>query len=243
MSNKLKGKSMSKKWLVVGLLFCGLANVAQAQIPVTDVAGLTQQIQQVVSWGQQLQQMKAQIDQQKATYEAMSGSRGLGNLMNNPTLKNTLPQDWQKVYSAVQQGGYQGLTSGAKAIRDANRVNDCVDRTTTLQALCQREANKSAQDKAFAQEAYAGAQARLDNIQGLMSQIDATTDAKSIAELNARMQAEQAMIQNEQTKLQMFRMLADAERDLIDQQKRETSMKDLQRPSKARDGSLSPVQF
>lgn len=234
---------MLKKLLVVGLAFFGLVDVASAQIPVTDVAGLTQQIQQVISWGQQLQQMKAQIDQQKATYEAMSGSRGLGSLLNNPALKNALPQDWQQVYSAVQKGGYQGLTSAAKVIRDANRVNDCVDRTNTLNALCQREANKAAQDKAFAQAAYTSAQTRLDNIQGLMGQIDATTDAKSIAELGARMQAEQAMIQNEQTKLQMFRMLADAEKDLIDQQKRETSMKDLQRPSSARDGSLKPVQF
>lgn len=218
-------------------------NAAQAQIPVTDVAGLTQQVQQVISWGQQLQQMKAQIDQQKRMYESMSGSRGLGHLLNNPALRNSLPQDWQKVYSAIQNGGYKGLSGAGRAIRDANKIYGCENFSASVAKLCERQAVKSAQDKAFAQDAYSVAQARLDNIQGLMSQIDQTEDGKAIAELNARIQAEQAMIQNEQTKLQMFSMLAAAEKDLIDQQKREQSMLDLKRPSKARDGSLKPVQF
>jgi type IV secretion system protein VirB5 len=232
-----------KKWILSLALMIGVAGSAQAQIPVTDIAGLTQQVQQVVSWGQQLKQMKDQIDQTKKTFESMNGSRGLGNLLNNPMLKNSLPPDWQKVYSAVQNGGYKGLSGAAKAIRDANKLVDCTYKSTTLQSLCQRQATKSSQDKAFAQDAYSSANARLDNIQGLMDEIDQTTDAKSIAELGARIQAEQAMIQNEQTKLQMFRMLADAEKDLIEQQKREQSMLDLKKPSKARDGSLKPVQF
>lgn len=232
-----------KKWIVAFVAFVGFTGVAQAQIPVTDVASLTQQVQQVISWGQQLKQMKDQIDQAKKTYESMNGSRGLGNLLNNPALKNALPADWQKIYSAVQNGGYKGLSGSAKAIRDANKLFDCTFSSQSLQALCQRQAAKSSQDKAFAQDAYASAQARLDNIQGLMDQIDQTEDAKSIAELGARIQSEQAMIQNEQTKLQMFRMMADAEKDLIDQQKREQSMLDLKKPSKARDGSLKPVQF
>lgn len=232
----------SKLWFSIAFIWVGMSS-ATAQIPVTDVASLTQQMQQVLSWTQQLQQMKAQIEQQKAAYESMSGSRGLGSLFNDPALKNSLPQDWQKVYTAVQKGGYQGLTSAAKAIRDMNKVAECTDRIASQKALCQRQANKPAQDKAFAQDAYNGAQSRLDNIQGLMGQINATSDPKSIAELQARMQAEQAMIQNEQTKLQMFRMLADSERDLIEQQKRETSMNDINRPSTARDGSLKPLEW
>lgn len=232
-----------KKLVMTVVAWLGIMAGAYAQIPVTDVASLTQQMQQVISWGQQLQQMKAQIDQQKAMYQSMSGSRGLGNLLNNPALKNALPQDWQKVYSSIQNGGYNGLSGAAKAIRDANKLYGCDGYTGSLAKLCERQAVKSSQDKAFAQDAYSAAQARLDNIQGLMNQIDQTEDAKAISELGARIQAEQAMIQNEQTKLQMFRMLADAEKDLIDQQKREQSMLDMKKPSKARDGSLRPVQF
>ena len=85
--------------------------------------------------------------------------------------------------------------------------------------------NKAAQDKGFGLDAYAAAQARLMNIQGLMSQINNTTDAKSVAELGSRIQVEQAMIQNEQTKLKLFKMLSDIEKELITQQKHEIDMK------------------
>jgi len=200
---------------------------AHAQIPVTDVANLTQQIQQVVSWGQQIQGMKDQLTQQQQLFSSMNGSRGLGQLLNNPALKNALPADWQNVYSSIQSGGYSGLTGSAKAIRDANAIYDCNAGAANNVARCNREMNKTAQDKAFANDAYTAAQRRLDNIQALMGQIDNATDTKQIQDLQVRMQAENAMIQNEQTKLMMFKMMADSEDKLIAQQKHEQDMKNL----------------
>lgn len=200
---------------------------AHAQIPVTDVASLTQQIQQVAAWAQQIQGMKDQLTQQQQLFNSMNGARGIGQLLNNPELKNALPADWQKVYSSIQSGGYAGLTGAAKVIRDANAIYDCNTGAPGTVARCNRELNKVAQDKAFASDAYAAAQRRLDNIQALMGQIDNTSDAKQIFELQARMQAENAMIQNEQTKLIMFKMMADSEDKLIAQQKREQDMKDM----------------
>ncbi len=44
-----------------------------------------------------------------------------------------------------------------------------------------------------------------------MAKINGTPDPKAIAELQGRIAAEQAMIQNEQTKLQMYQMVAAAE--------------------------------
>lgn len=203
------------------------ATTASAQIPVTDAASLAQQIQQVMAWGQQIQGMKDQLTQQQQLFNSMNGTRGIGQLLNNPTLKDILPQDWQKVYSAIQAGGYTGLTGSAKAIRDANAIFQCNTGSKEEIARCNRELNKSAQDKAFASDAYMAAQRRLDNIQALMGQIDNATDSKQIQDLQVRMQAEQAMIQNEQTKLTMFKMMADAEDKLIAQQKHEQDLKDL----------------
>lgn len=203
------------------------ATTASAQIPVTDAASLAQQIQQVMAWGQQIQGMKDQLTQQQQLFNSMNGTRGIGQLLNNPTLKDILPQDWQKVYSAIQAGGYTGLTGSAKAIRDANAIFQCKTGNKEEIARCDRELNKPAQDKAFASDAYTAAQRRLDNIQALMGQIDNATDSKQIQDLQVRMQAEQAMIQNEQTKLTMFKMMADAEDKLIAQQKHEQDLKDL----------------
>ena len=64
-----------------------------------------------------------------------------------------------------------------------------------------------------------------------MNQINATSDAKSIAELQARIGVEQANIQNETTKMQLFKMMADAEEKLVAQQQRESTAKRTRRLS------------
>ena len=84
-----------------------------------------------------------------------------------------------------------------------------------------------AQDKAFALDAYDKAKSRLTQIDQLMAKINDTPDPKAIAELQGRIAAEQAMIQNEQTKLQMYQMVASAEDRLQEQRQREINAKVL----------------
>ncbi len=239
------GSTSMKNFLtksIAAIALCCITFHVAAQIPVTDVASLSQQIQQVTAWAQQLAQMKTQLEQQRQLYASISGSRGLGQLLNDPALKNLLPADWQQVYNAVQKGGYAGLTGAGKAIRDATAIYSCTGKTGSTLDLCNRDLNITAQNKANAQAAYDAAGKRLDNIQNLMGQIDATTDAKSIQELQTRMQAEQAMIQNEQTKLMMFKMIVESEEKLISQQKRETDMKNLSITDRTAN-HLTPIQF
>lgn len=232
----------SIKHLLIALVIGFAGTAAQAQIPVTDIASLTQQMQQVASWAKQIAAMKDQLDSQKQLFESLNGGRGIGQLLNNPQLRNSLPSDWQGVYASVQSGGYAGLTGSAKAIRDANMIFNCNQKQGADRALCDREASKSAQDKAFSMAAYDSAQKRLDNIQNLMGQIDGASDAKTAADLQNRMQAENAMIQNEQTKLMMFKMMAEAEEKLIIQQKHETDMQNVGRKTRTQT-SLTPLKF
>lgn len=90
-------------WMIFG-------NHAQAQIPVTDGASIAQQVaaqvETIAKWKMQYDQMMDQINQAKQQYEALTGSRGLGTIMNNPALRDYLPGDWQAVYDAVKDGGY-----------------------------------------------------------------------------------------------------------------------------------------
>ena len=80
---------------------------------------------------------------------------------------------------------------------------------------------KGAQDKGFALDAYDAAKSRVNQIDQLMAKINDTSDPKAIAELQARIAAEQANIQNEQTKLQMYSMVAAAEDRIQKQRQRE----------------------
>jgi type IV secretion system protein VirB5 len=85
-------------------------------------------------------------------------------------------------------------------------------------SLCQAQAVKPYQDQANAMDAFDQAKSRISQIQSLMQQINQTQDPKAIAELQARMGAEQAMIQNEQIKMQLYAMAAQAEEKMQDEQ-------------------------
>lgn len=195
-------------------------------IPVVDAMAIAQdranQVERIAKAVEQINQLKAQIDQMKLQYKALTGTRHLGDIAQNPALRDYLPSDWRSVYDGVANGGYRGLTGSARAIRDTSVVFDtCARLSGPRKTQCERSSSKAAMDKAFALEAYDKARSRWDQISQLMQSINQTTDPKSIAELQARINAEQAALQNEQTKLQMYQLIADAEGRLIDQQRAE----------------------
>lgn len=222
-----------KKLSASCILAAGIAasSAAFAQIPVTDGASIAKsvenQIETMAKWKMQYDQMVSQIDQMKQQYAAVTGARGMGELFNNPQLRDYLPQDWQGVYDSVKSGGYAGLSGRAESIYDNSKVYDaCAGFVSNEQRTnCEAQAVKGAQDKAFALDAYDAAKNRLNQIDQLMRQINQTQDPKAIAELQGRIAAEQAMIQNEQTKLQMYQMVAAAEDRLQQQRQKEINAK------------------
>lgn len=205
----------------------------RAQIPVTvtsDIPSLINQIQDMAQWANQLNSMVRQIQQldrqfshMEKEYEKITGSRNLGDILNNPLLRNNLPEEWRDLYDATRKGGYASLTGNAKDLYDDNNIFDmCAHIENEVHRKgCESQAIKGAQDQAFANTAYDSAISRVEQIEGLMGEINGTQDPKAISELQARIAVEQAMIQNEQTKLAMFQMIANSERELQAQRLRE----------------------
>jgi type IV secretion system protein VirB5 len=219
--------------LLLGVCFVPLAH--SGGIPVFDGAGLAQHIQssiqQIAKMVEQINQMKMQYEQLQRTYNAVTGARNLGDILNNPLLSSYLPSDWRYVYSAINSGGYAGLTGTARAVRDANRIFDiCTgisDPTTKL--ACEREAANAAQHAAFGGEAYDRTALRLQQIKDLMTKLSSTVDQKAVLEMIGRLSAEQAMIQNEATRLQLYGMLVENEQRLIAQQQKEIGIREMKR--------------
>ena len=221
-----------KKILRVLALAAGLAfgSSAHAGIPVIDGANLAQSIQQVLAWAQQYQQMAEQIQQAQqqlqqleSTYQSMTGSRGFGSLLSNPGLPQYLPDEWKTVYQTAAGGGYSGISGTLSQILSDEQMSGTIAQRE--QQFLQRSREAAATDKATGLRAYDGAKARLSQIQSLMGQINSTSDPKAIAELQARIGAEQAAINNEATKLQMIGMLQQAEQRLIAEQRQDTNLR------------------
>lgn len=225
--------------IALGIL---LSSPVIAQIPVTDSASIAQQVtnqvETVAKWKMQYDQMITQIGQLKQQYASVTGSRNLGQILNNAELRDYLPEDWQAVYDSVKHNGYAGLSGTGLMVYDQNKVYDaCQHQTITQQRIaCETQAVKGAQDKGFALDAYDKAKSRIDQIDQLMAKIDQTPDPKAIAELQGRLTAEQALIQNEQTKLQMYQMVANAE-DRVQQQRQ----KEINAKANARRGWIQPT--
>lgn len=234
------------KRILVGAIFAAaFVGAANAQIPVTvtsDVPGMANHLETITKWAAQYKQLESQIDQMKQEYQSITGSRGLGNIMDNPALRDYLPQDWQQVYDAVKNGGYDGLTGRGKQVYADNKVFDgcAFIMTEDAKKACEAQAVKPSQDKAVALDAFDAAKSRLQQIDGLMNRINQTQDPKAIAELQGRIAIEQAKIQNEATKLQLYSMVAAAEEKVQAQRQREIQA----RTWAARKGiQVQPVTF
>jgi type IV secretion system protein VirB5 len=218
------------KRIVYALLsIAGLAAVqsAFAGIPVIDASNLAQQVQQVIAWGKQFEQMEQQFNQLQQQYNSLNGVRGMASLVNNPALRNYLPEEFQDLLSGNNLPA--GISGSISAIRDAAQllnVNDTGLSVTSDAAHAFIGAqNQNALNRAVGEEGYRQASQRFDAIQQLLDKVNAAPEQKDILDLQARIQAEEVMVQNEQVKLKTITYLAQAQRDIQQQQAREMSMK------------------
>ncbi|EBP5855033.1 P-type DNA transfer protein VirB5 [Salmonella enterica] len=204
----------------------GAASPVMAQgIPVFDGTRAADFLQQFARMKEQLDTAKDQLAEAQRMYEAVTGDRGLGNLMRNAQLREFLPDDLRTVYDSANGGGYAGISGSINDILRDERLNGSV--ADMRRSIEERSRTAAATDKAVGLRAYEGAQQRLAQIEGLMDEISRTQDQKAIEELQARIAGEQAAIQNETTKLQMIAQLRQAEQALISEQRRERNMRIL----------------
>jgi type IV secretion system protein VirB5 len=221
--------------LAIAISLCFAQFAYSGGIPVFDAVGLAQHIQssiqEIAKMVEQINQMKQQYEQLQQTYNAITGARNLGDILNNPLLSSYLPSDWRNVYASISSGGYSGLTGAGRAMRDANKIFDvCADINDSIaKRACEREAANAAQHAAFGVSAYDKTGLRLQQIKDLMTKLNSTTDQKAALEMIGRLSAEQAMIQNEATRLQLYAMLVQNEQRLIEQQQKEIAHQQMNR--------------
>jgi type IV secretion system protein VirB5 len=201
---------------LAALIGTAVSPAAHAQWTVnvnSDIPAMINQAKTMVEWGKQYQNMIDQIKQMKYQYEAITGTRNLGQILNNPALRTYLPDQWANIYDQVRNGQLQGLSTKATSIYSAEGFDPHATggRKRQLEIL--------AANKAMAMQAYDATLQRVQNINALMQQADATNDMKAAADLQNRMAAENASIQNEQVRLNLAMQLQQAELQLADQQR------------------------
>ena len=193
--------------LMVGILAIA-AQPARAQWAVIDVNAIGQLVQEVATLRQQLQTAEQSLVQQESQVRAMTGSRGMQNLLSG-TNRNYLPPDWTTLASLITQtsGAYQALSQGVQSLIVANAVltpAQVAQLSPSEQADLNAARQSAALLEATSRAALANTSARFATLQQLIQAIPSATDQKGALDLQARIEAEQAMLENEHTKLQVL---------------------------------------
>jgi len=225
-----------KRWLSLGVTSGVLFSVAAisqalAVTPVIDASNLAQAVKQVSAWQKQYTQMTEQILHLKASYEkaraeleALTGSRGLGTIMDNPLVREVLPGDLVESYTVIRDFRAETLSAAARSFKERNEAMDCATMEDRLVSSCEVRQNLLYQDIAFQAQTLDRLRLRTRQIDDLKDEINQTQDPKAIYELQARLQVEQSHIANEKIILDTARALATDSQALAQQTMRERTL-------------------
>jgi len=217
-----------KKFMIgafVTALVLVLPPVTRAQMAVIDVASIVQLFQQIETMQQVLSNARNQLSQAQQALQSMTGTRGMQSLLPG-VVRNYLPGDWQQLGGSIQNMSttYPALAASVRSLVSGNAILSGAELSALSPSGQQRIQNVRtlvAMSQAMARNALANGGSRFADLQGLIGAIGSATDQKSILDLQARIEAEQGMLQNEQTKLQSLFQSLQAEEGAMRQQEQE----------------------
>jgi type IV secretion system protein VirB5 len=203
-----------KVWLLGAIGILGLPPAAHAQWAVIDVGAIAQLLNQIQLMEQELKTAQNDLAQAQQAYQSMNGTRGMQNLLSGTT-RNYLPANWTQVQSAMSgTGSYGSLNAGIQSSIAANSVLSPASMqnfSPAERALIQMQRQNTALLQTVSQQALSMTSSRFASLQTLINSIGSATDPKAIQDLQARIAAEQGMLQTDQTKLQALYQAAQAQ--------------------------------
>lgn len=220
-----------------GLMFAAAAP-ANAQMTVTDPGAYAHMLNQLKSAADQIRELQTQVQQGTDMirqgqelydgFNKLTNVNSLAGVLNTPALRRYLPAEVQDT-SRLLNGTLSNLGSigtRATSIRDANRLfTPVTSGLSTAEQFYQdsliKSGDRAARDVALGESAYKTAGKRQAGLDELRLALNNAKSAKEVMDLQARISAEQALINNDQMQLQGLAMMQEAERRLAEQRDRE----------------------
>jgi type IV secretion system protein VirB5 len=219
------------------LMALGVSRPASAQWAVIDVSSIQQLIQQYEVLEQQLETLRSQLSQAEQQYAALTGQRGMQQLLSGVN-RNYLPTDWNELAAVMQgtSGTYGSLAASVQALVTSHAVLGNQDLARLSPAELSELTNARelvALREGITRVALDNTSNRFNSLQQLINAIPTATDTKGALDLQSRIAAEQAMLANESTKVQVLQQTLDAEQAALEEQRTEQAIADV--------GSLSAL--
>lgn len=209
---------MMKQIFLAGLIGISVPAPVLAQgIPVIDTTAIAKSLEQIKNQVDQLNQLKAQLDEAKKLYDAANGItnvKDLAALLGSDEIQRALPDQLGEIH-----GSLSGLVDEFKNQYDHFDTSGNAANNFYLQELA-RQKGETYGDLSIGRKVYETATKRITELEKLRDAVGTATTQKEILDLNTRISAEATLLQNDQIKMQSLAMVQRA-RDRVDRQRLE----------------------
>ncbi len=213
----------------VALALAGGSSV-QAQQIVHDPTSYAKLVEDARTAVAQLRALEAEIEQGRALFDSLnqlSDVNAVARELGLPEVRSPLPDI--RTLRAAADGDLSALgalAERADAIRRESRLytpptGELSEADAYYRDSLERSGARTARDLALGEAIGTAADRRRDGLETLRSALDTAPNARAVLDLEARLAAEQALIQNEQVRLQGLALTQEAEARLEEQRRRE----------------------
>ncbi len=192
-------------------------------IPVIDQTAIAKQIESITQLKSQLDALNQQLQQAQQLYGSLNkltNMADIASILNDPSIRKALPQDFSTIESLLKGSGSGALSDAASKFLADNSTYKTSANDFYAQELSRLQ-NRNAGQMSLGQQIYDTATKRIDGIDQLRRQISSASDAKDIADLQARLQAETAFLQTDMLRMQGLQMVQQAQAQVDEQRKAE----------------------
>ncbi|KPH75798.1 P-type DNA transfer protein VirB5, partial [Bosea vaviloviae] len=186
---------------------------AQQGVPVFDAGAIAKHVEQIGKLTEQIKTMEAQLTQAKQLYESfnkLTDVNDVASLLNSEEFRQHLPKEFGEIEKLVSGTGTGSLTGVIDRYLDQNRAYQGGDANSFYRTELDRIARQTGAKHSIGQSVYDTASKRIDELEELRQKITTAKDAKNVLDLSARIQAEQAILQNEVLRMQGLAMVQQA---------------------------------
>jgi len=216
---------MRASQLLIAAAIVGLPSdsIAQQGVPVFDAGAIAKHVEQIGKLTEQITTMQAQLTQAKQLYESfnkLTDVNDVASLLSSDEFRKHLPKEFGEIEKLVSGGG-GSLASVVDRYLDQNRAYQGGDANSFYRTELDRIARQTGAKHSIGQSVYDTASKRIDGLEELRQKITGSKDAKDVLDLSARIQAEQALLQNEVLRMQGLAMVQQARGDMDGQRQKE----------------------
>lgn len=212
--------------LLIAAALAGLPaqGFAQQGVPVFDAGAIAKHVEQIGKLTEQIQTMQAQLTQAKQLYESfnkLTDVNEVASLLSSSEFRKHLPKEFGEIEKLVSGNGTGSLTGVIDRYLEQNRTYSGGDANSFYRTELDRIARQTGAKHSIGQSVYDTASKRIDGLEELRQKITSAKDAKDVLDLSARIQAEQALLQNEVLRMQGLAMVQQARGDMDGQRQKE----------------------